>query len=208
MNLQTLIEQTLRQARPIQDMPRRQWGLARGIWTGRLSQEELFPYLPDDGVPIDLVWIAENPGEWDRAERPELYTAEQFNWKAYLDHFGANQEIPHWRAVRKALGQICGSRRTRILFSNAYLFEWAGGKKAHGPDVSRSFAATQGPLFTALLESGGLAKEACACLSGHYAQAAWTHAQSMFPALSELKAVPVGHPSRGHLAQSMRDFKP
>lgn len=204
MDVSSLIESTLRSAEAIQELPLGQWDIARGIWTGRFSQGDLFPFIPEGLEPIDLVWIAENPAEWSEPDRAELYTSEKFNWKVYLDHFGSHQDIAHWRSVRKALGVIGHGRRLKVLFSNAYLFEWAGGKKSREQEVGQTFAKHQGPFFNALQAAGALSKGTRVCLAGKYAHAAWAQAASDFPRLSDLEVIPLGHPSRGHLAKSLR----
>jgi len=204
MIIKNLIEGTLRNAKALTPLPRDQWGIARGIWAGQFSQGELFPILPENLDQVDLVWIAENPGEWSSSSRPELYTTEVFHWETYMSHYRANLDIAHWRSVRKALGKIGGGRRMKILFSNAYLFEWPSMKKARENDVATFFSTYQGPLFSALRETGAIGIGTRVCLSGCYAQAAWNQLLNDQPRLTEIEAISLGHPSRGHLDQSLR----
>lgn len=204
MTPQALIESTLRRSRPLLPLPQNQWSLARGIWAGRLSQGELFPFVPDSQDQFDLIWLEESPGVWSQAERPVLYTEVTFNWEAYHRHFSDNFHIPHWRAVKQGLNRLVHGRRVKVLFSNTCLHEWPGGKALPKRKVGAGFATHQGPLFQGFQTQGLIHTSTKVCLVGGYAQSAWPCLVQEQTELSGLEVLELGHPAYGHLSRSLQ----
>ncbi len=204
MLLKKQIEETILCAQPIKPLPSKQWNQARGLWVAESSQGELFPYVPEAPEEFDIVWISENPGEWRESNRPNLYSTHRFDWKEWNKHYSLNFNIPYWKSIRKALTLISKNRRIKVLFSNAYLFEWPSEKKFNQAEVSDWFVENQAKIYISLIESGAISARSQICLCGQYAQTAWYHFCNNYTRASAYKSLPLGHPSHGHLAKSLK----